>query len=124
MDILFRGRQSESGKWFYGYVYEKFYGFTTFFHITDGQNGLRKVDRETIGQYVGITDIDGNRIFTDDTIDIFFDSCAGRFKVEYEQDTLACVARNIDCAEDKYTVAELKEVDETIKLVDEREENK
>ena len=121
MEILFRGKGIENGKWFYGYLYDGFTGFASVFYITENQNGLRKVDPKTIGQYVGITDIDGKRIFTNDTIDIFFDSCVGRFKVEYGENTLTCVARNINCTQDKYTIAELKEMGETIRLVDETE---
>jgi hypothetical protein len=83
-EILFRGKREDSGEWVYG-------GFTpdAIGHpritVKDG-NGLlfHKVVPETVGQYTGINDAEGNRIFEGDCIFldeweaggvVYFDSC-------------------------------------------------
>lgn len=66
--IIFRGKRLDNGKWVYGNLIQ---GSTCVcisqFLTTDT---LHRIDPDTVGQYTGITDCDGNRIFEGDIIDL------------------------------------------------------
>lgn len=65
-EILFRGKE-KNGEWKYGYILND--QNTRLGYYIDGYNfDIEKVVSETIGQYTGLTDKKGNRIFEDDII--------------------------------------------------------
>ena len=76
-EILFRAKAKEDGKWIEGFpvrIYD--YGglvwdihpFNTNFEIT------RSVDPKTIGQFIGITDKNGKKVFEGDIIIICYEA--------------------------------------------------
>lgn len=89
-DILFRGKRVDNGEWVYGTLVHrtKYYGDTTdkWFVLHGGEFDCDYYDAEevlpdTIGQYTGMTDIKGNRIFEGDMLRKYnvIEFCNGSF---------------------------------------------
>lgn len=82
-EILFRGKQLGNGKWLFGDLRHIFHGeYRT--HIVDNSNGLNngvcglEVASSTVGQFTGLTDRNGVKIFEGDIV-----RYGQRGKVEY-----------------------------------------
>lgn len=92
-NIIFRGIDADRNIWLYGFLSWKDYNGKRFsidnlcgFHSHSGYNGKRffinnlRVLASTVGQFTGLTDIEGKRIFEKDIVEFNGD----RYVVEWD----------------------------------------
>ena len=102
-NIKFRGKSKRTGEWLYGdleYNRKKDIARIHSYDDEGGYIGQQEVDKETIGQFIGMTDKNENKIYdgdiikTDDGLDI-----SGYYKVSYDIDTtgFVCVGKDVHC---------------------------
>ena len=78
-EILFRGKRADNGEWVYGYLVRRpsaiqMPGYAGPWYIEvppknpDDDGGVYHVLPDTVGQYIGVTDIHGVKVFEGDIV--------------------------------------------------------
>lgn len=68
-EILFRGKRLDNGQWIEGYLFKIWDKAYILWGTVNGIPDQIEVVTDTVGQYIGLTDKIGNKIFEDDIVE-------------------------------------------------------
>jgi len=67
-DVKFRGKAIENGEWVEGYLFKHWDDTYILWGVTNDCPNMIQVDPETVGQFTGFCDINGNEIYERDRV--------------------------------------------------------
>lgn len=100
-EILYRGKFGND--WKYGYLSVEPKGLVIKEPYEHNQSNIWHIDPETVGQYTGLTDKNGTKIFEGDILNITNSNCAIWY-VDYKNTAFCCnqVNANYICVLDEF----------------------